>query len=451
MCQPRLLALFLGWVGVVVAGIDVTAQSLPPPSAPRTDWTIDEVLVAALAGHPLVQAARARVSASEGARRTATTLPNPIATYWMENTRFPGQGPLAGLDREISAYATLPLEPFLQRGSRAAQADGMIRAAQATATGAEHLVALEAAHAFYRVAVAQATVDAMREHRASVGELVTYLRTRVAQGASPERELIRAEVEQDRAETEVTLADVDLVRAQAALRPFLGGPDAAPGSLRVGGFEATTDRVPLAPLSEFTAHALRERPDMLTGRAKVDAAAGAIAVERSLVVRQLGATIGVKRTAGTNAMLAGMSVTVPLFDRNNGEIQRATAERLAAEQDVSWLERTIAGEIEAAYEAAARLAARLAAVQGASLTRAEESRRIAAAAYQEGAVTLLDLLDAARAATDARLTVARLAVAARESLFELGVAAGYDAMAAARLGGGSLPPASVAGLEGGVR
>ena len=223
----------------------------------------------------------------------------------------------------------------------------MIRAAQATATGAEHLVALEAAHAFYRVAVAQATVDAMREHRASVGELVTYLRTRVAQGASPERELIRAEVEQDRAETEVTLADVNLVRAQAALRPF-GRPDRAPGSLRVGGFEATTDRVPLAPLSEFTAHALRERPDLLTSRAKVDAAAGAIALERSLVVRQLGATIGVKRTAGTNAMLAGMSVTVPLFDRNNGEIQRATAERLAAEQDVSWLERTIAGEIEAA-------------------------------------------------------------------------------------------------------
>ena len=102
-------------------------------------------------------------------------------------------------------------------------------------------------------------------------------------------------------------------------------------------------------------------------------------------------------------------------------------------------------------EAAARLAARLAAVQGASLTRAEESRRIAAAAYQEGAVTLLDLLDAARAASDARLTVARLAVAARESLFELSVAAGYDAMAAARLGGGSLPPASAAGLEGGVR
>ena len=162
MCQPRLLALFLGWVGVVVAGIDVTAQSLPPPSAPRTDWTIDEVLVAALAGHPLVQAARARVSASEGARRTATTLPNPIATYWMENTRFPGEGPLTGLDREISAYATLPLEPFLQRGSRAAQADGMLRAAQATATGAEHLVALEAAHAFLGVAFALATVVALR-------------------------------------------------------------------------------------------------------------------------------------------------------------------------------------------------------------------------------------------------------------------------------------------------
>jgi outer membrane protein, heavy metal efflux system len=449
VCQSHLHALFLGCVTTVAIGTSATAQT-PPTSATRTDWTLEEVLTAALAQHPLVQAARAHVSASEGIRRTATTFPNPVATYWMENTRFPGQGPLTGLDREISAYGTLPLEPFLQRGSRRAQVNGEIRASEATVTSTEQRVALDAAHAFYRVALAQASVEAMRENRSAVEQLVGYLRTRVAQGANPEAELIRAEVEHDRADTDVTLAEVDLLRAQAALQPLLGDTVTPSMALRVTSPGSLTG-APLAPLSDFIAHALEQRPELLAGRAKVDAAAGAIAVERSLLVRQLGATFGVKRTAGTTAMVAGVSVTVPLFDRNRGEIQRATAERVAAEQELRWLERTINGEIEGAYQAAARLAAKVAAVQPTFLTRAEESRRIALAAYQEGAATLLQVLDTSRALTDARLIVARLASAAHESFFELGVAAGYDAKTAAQLGRSASPAVVGPRPEGGSR
>jgi outer membrane protein TolC len=103
----------------------------------------------------------------------------------MENTRFPGQGSLSGLDREISAYATLPLEPFLQRSSRLAQVNGEIRAAQATVSSTEQQVALDAAHAFFRVALAQASVDAVK-NRAAVDRLIAYLRDRVTQGANPE-------------------------------------------------------------------------------------------------------------------------------------------------------------------------------------------------------------------------------------------------------------------------
>ena len=433
MCNPRLHALLLGCLSIVAIGTSVSAQTVSPPSGPRTDWTLDDVLAAALAQHPSVQAARAQVSAAEGSRQTATAFPNPIATYWMENARFPGQGPLNGLDREISAYATLPLEPFLQRGSRVARTTSEFRAAEATVTGTEQQVALDAARAFYRVALAQASVDAVRENRAAVEQLVGYLRTRVAQGANPEGDLIRAEVERDCAETDVTLAEVDLLRAQATLRPFLGDTVTSLAELRVASLSAARDRAPLAPLGDFAAHALQQRAELRTGRAKVEAAAGAVALERSLLVRQLGATFGVKRTAGTNAMVGGVSVTVPLFDRNRGEIQRATGERLAAEQEVRWLERTINGEIEGAYQAAERLAARVAAVQPTLLARAEESQRIALGAYQEGAATLLQVFDASRALTDARLSVARLVAAASESVFELGVAAGYDAKTAARL------------------
>lgn len=347
-------------------------------------------------------------------------------------------------------YATLPLEPLLQRSSRTARADADIRAAQADVASAERNVAIEAAHVFYRVALAQASLQAVRENHAAVQELVDYLRTRVTQGASPEGEVIRAEVERDRAATEVTLAEVELLRAQAALRPLLGADGAPLATLRVTTPGAAPASTPLAPLPDFATRAMAQRPELLTSRARLAAATSAVDVERSVVIRQLGASFGLKRTGSTNGMVAGISMTVPLFDQNEGEIERATGERLAAEQELRWLERAITGEVEAAYQVSTQLTAQVAALQPAFLRRAEESRRIALGAYQEGAAPLLQVLDASRALTDARLTYARALVAANQSVFELGIAAGYDAMSAARLGQTAQPSADVA-RQGGSR
>ena len=168
-----------------------------------------------------------------------------------------------------------------------------------------------------------------------------------------------------------------------------------------------------------------------------------------MVVRQLGASFGMKRVGGINSMVGGISFAVPLFDRNRGEIQRATSEHLAAELETKWMERAIASEVEAEYQVSERLGARVTSLQQTFLRRAEESRQIALSTYQEGATTLLQVLDASRALNDARLTYARVLAAANESLFELGIAAGYDPKAAARLGRGLQQPATRA--DGGSR
>ena len=125
-------------------------------------------------------------------------------------------------------------------------------------------------------------------------------------------------------------------------------------------------------------------------------------------------------------MIAGLSVSVPLFDQNSGEIDRATADRLAAEREFAWIERVVVAEVIGAYEVARRLSARVADLQRTFLSRAEESSRITAAAYQEGGATLLQVLDASRTLAAARLSYSRAVFAQRESLFELKIAAGYD-------------------------
>ncbi len=129
---------------------------------------LSETLARAAAQHPLIEAARARVTAARGARRTAGTLPNPVLTYLVENLGGSGRSAATGLDRETQTYATLPLEPLFQRPPRVRRADEDVRAANADLARARQMVALGATRAFYRVAAAQVAVDAANEIRARV-------------------------------------------------------------------------------------------------------------------------------------------------------------------------------------------------------------------------------------------------------------------------------------------
>jgi cobalt-zinc-cadmium efflux system outer membrane protein len=421
-----LLRVRLFGLTVLVATPSVVVAQVPSaPSPVRSALTLEEALNSALTAHPLIQAARARVDAARGNRRTAGTLPNPVATYSVEDTAFPGQGPITRLETERSAYFTYPLESFFQRQPRMERADWAIQEAEGEVVGAHRRVAREVTRAFYKVALAQVAVTVAQESRVAVDRLVEYLRARVSQGASPEAELIRAEVERDQTATEVTLAEVELVRARAELQPLLGDASRSLDSLEVSVPESSTS-VPEPPaLEAFMQHA-SARPELVSARARVAGAQAALAHERKLVVREVGASFGVKRTSGVNSMIAGVNLSVPLFDTNSGEVGRATAQRIAAEQELAWAERAVAAEVSAAYDVARRLSAQLAALRGTFLSRADESSRLTLAAYQEGGATLLQALDASRTLAAARLVYSRAHFAQRESLIDLKVAAGYD-------------------------
>ncbi|MEP6593017.1 MAG: TolC family protein, partial [Acidobacteriota bacterium] len=391
-------------------------------------------MTAALANHPLIEAARARIDAAKGSRLSAGAFPNPSGTYWVENTGFPGQRIPASLDRETSLYATLPLEPLLQRPARVRRADEELHAADARLQIARRQVASDAVRAFYRVALAQAAVEGADANRAGLEQLVAYNRARVMEGATAEGDLIRVQVEAERVATEAVLARVELARAAADLRAFVGGAAGLPSSpLRVTVAPESAVRGPVSGFDEVVRRARDTRPELLEWRARLAAATADTDYERSLKFRQLGATVGVKRVAGVSSMVAGISLTIPLFDANRGGVQRATAERLAAGHELAAAERAVTADVEAAYEAARQLSHQVAVLQGSFLDRAEESRRITLAAYQEGATSLLQVLDTSRTLADAHLTFYKALFAQRQSTFDLAVAGGSEPEAALTL------------------
>jgi cobalt-zinc-cadmium efflux system outer membrane protein len=401
----------------------------------RREWTLESVLAAAADKNPLVEAARARLLAARGARRTAGALPNPIATYQVENTAFPGRPAPPGLNRETSTFLSVPLEGLYQRWPRVKRADEEIKAADAAVVIARRQVMLNAAHAFYRLALAQVGADVAAETSTALARLESLNRVRVREGAAAEGDLIRLQVELARAESDLVLEDVELSRARADLLPFLGDFDSnhtPPDSVRVVIDGARAAPIPLPPPTGLVATALRVRPELVEARARVAAAGAESRYQRTLTIRQLGATFGSKRINGENSMIAGLSLPIPLFDQNRGEVQRASAERVAAEQELAWGERTLSAQVQAAYDAANKLSAQAARLQESFLSRAEEARRITLTAYEEGAATLLQVLDATRALGDARVTYYRILFEQRQSLLDLAAAVGEDPALAPR-------------------
>jgi cobalt-zinc-cadmium efflux system outer membrane protein len=391
--------------------------------------------------HPAIQAAQARVRVAEGSRATAGRVGNPVLSYQVENTAFPAAGSVAGVDRETMEMAMLPLEPFYLRGSRVARTEAEVRAARAEADRERQRVALEAADAFYRVAFARVTATTGQDLVAWLDSLVAYNRARAREGVAAEADLLRSSLERDRAAAEATMADADLARASAKLASFLGAPR------QFAAMNVVAGEAPLAFPAAFTRDSaafdttaegavglllssLSLRPDVRAAREREAAAVAAIGTERRMLFREVGATLGVKQMMGTNSMIAGLSLPFPLFDQNRGEVARATAERDVARHDLAAQQRFAYAEI-AGTAAAARLLtdrAETLARPGAEglLARADEMRRIALGAYREGAIPLVQVLDAARAWGETRLTFYRTLYAQHQAVLSLVVANGGD-------------------------
>jgi len=329
------------------------------------------------------------------------------------------------MDRETMVTAMLPLEPLYQRWSRVSGANADVRAAEADAQAERQRIGMDATRAFYRTARAQVALEVARDLKTWLDSGVAYNRARGKEGVAAEADLIRSELERDRANVDATMQEADLARARADLTVFLNEEPDAP--FLVAAFDAPLALPEVAPTNRTGS----ARPDIRAARERVAAAGSGVTTERASLIRQLGITLGTKRSAGTTSLMAGISMPFPLFDQNRGAIARAAAERDAAGFELAAQERIGRAEIVGSAEAARLLTERAGVLTDTSRgqgyrARADEARRIALGAYREGAVPLIQVIDAARAWGEARVAFYQILYAQHESIVELLVAEGVD-------------------------
>lgn len=351
-----------------------------------------EALEAMLDESPRLRAARLAADAGEGDVTTAGTPENPVLS-------FDFMGLLSGEPTSGDTTSNLGLSQTLPWPG---QLDARVRAARARLAADRSLVDVVRAYARLDLLRAYVALVAAQDREGSLGEAERHLaavaevvRARATAGAGRRWDAVRVDAELAALRATRDGAHADVLAAGGRITALLGRPDLHPRASETLGTLAHT-RVP----RDASTH-----PRLLAARRETEAAEAALSAERAWVVPPIDLRIGTAVSTGPlgGYLVGGFSFPLPIFDRNQGAIERAEATARAAHE----AEDASLAEITAAQRAAERALA----TREAALARFDEGVTsslgsigdMAETAFRGGEIDVFELLDAVRATRELRL------------------------------------------------
>lgn len=412
-CRVRWLALLAPLlVAAPLAG--VRGQPASPPLA------LTDALALARARHPALAAAAARRRVVVERARQDAALPNPVLEWRRENMGSP-------LQRDAFVTVAQPLDLTGRRFALRAEVGDLDRRAVADSVAVTREVEAAAARAYWRASLARALLALAGEQRADADRLAAFEADRAREGAVAELLAMRTRVEAERARLVEAVARAELARAMAELARATGVPPdslPAPAALEpappaVGPLPATG-----AALAAALADARAGRSELAAYRAAADAAGHRLAAERRGILADVVAVAGTKQTSGFATRVLGLSVPLPLLNRNGAGMASAAGARDLVRAELRGAESAVVAEVTAAVEGYRALLDAQPAGAESLAARATEVARIADAAYAAGGGSLLELLDARRARAETLAAVLRWVADLRLARVELQRAVG---------------------------
>lgn len=356
-------------------------------------------LLAQLERMPATIEAGASLDAAQARVRQARVRPNPVLGLDVENAY--GSGPYSGLD---NADMTLALSQDLELWGRRSM---RIDAARAEAGAVELQRDLAVIDAAGRLALVYAEAEAA-QRRAELAEETLALTVADARAAL-------ALVEQGREPLLRGIqAEAEAASARAAHDEARAERDAAYARLAaVAMIPVTVTRIDDSLLDQppaATSRTVSEAPTVRVAQAQRMAADRRVEVQRTQARPDVNASIGIRRFEAekATALTFGVSLPLPLFDRNRGNIEAAQAEFRVAEA------RLMSARQEAQADRAAALARLSASVSrvgaaDAGVSAAEEAYRLSRIGFEAGRISQVELRMTRAALVNARSA----AVAAR--------------------------------------
>ncbi len=358
--------------------------------------TEEEAVGIALWNNPAFQADMAQLGLSRAELVQSGLLRNPVMSLL-----FP-VGP-----KQLEMSANWAIEAIWQRPRRIAAARlDLERTAESLISNGLDLVR-DARIAYWEAVVAERRALLAEESSALRGRIAELVEFRLRAGDVSELESFAARTERDVAQEQAGRSKNESAIAKERLRSILGlGPKASGvASGLVSGFEITPveREVPALPeVSAVVARALASRPDLRAIELGLEAARERVGLDRW---SYLNATVVVDANAkGTEGFEAGPGLqgSIPIFDRNQGLIQRADAAVEKATKDQLALKHRIELEVTESYARVIQARESLDSWRRTILPSLTESVGLTEQTYNAGEVSYLFYLESTRQRLAAR-------------------------------------------------
>ena len=374
---------------VVVLALAATANAAEIPE-PTGELTLSAAVDAAMRGNPDLAASAYDLKAGQARVTQAGLRPNPQLGLEFEN--FAGSGTARATE---TLETTLTLSQVVELGGKrgwrrtVAQADLDVLTIEQRARQLDVLA--EVTRRFVDVVSAQERVNVAAEASALTQASLDAIGSRVDAGRSPEAERSRARIANTRARIEQRQAESELQGARVVLAALWGS--AAP--------RFTTARAVLFDLPPvLSLGALTERieatPDLLLFASDARLREAELRLARAQARPNLSFSLGVRRFEETSdtGLVAGFSMGLPAFDRNQGAIREAQArlEQSQALREAALLR--IRASLFAIYQELITTRARVESLRTEALTQAQLALDQTRSGYERGRFSFLELASA---------------------------------------------------------
>ncbi|MBN8543653.1 MAG: TolC family protein [Alphaproteobacteria bacterium] len=369
---------------------------LSPTAYAQQALQLDDAIAEALEHSPAMNSAKARVKASAGERTQAGAYPNPELGIEAEN--IGGDAPYDGFQSAEMTYGvTQQIEMW---GKRSARKDAAHFGYDVAALDAEAIrldVIRDVSVAYADAVAAQEKERYADEQHRIAGEELKSVSRRVAEAASPLMQRSKAEITVATSKFAQEEAKQEALVARKQLAVLMGRPQLSE-ALATDAFFAVES--PKTVEEEL----LKATPDWVRWEREKKRATSLLELEKANALPDPTVNLGVRQFRDTDdkAFVLGVSLPIPVFDSNRGNIERARAEvsRSESDQQLALLDRQkdfarLQGALGTAYLQAISL-------RDTIIPAAEQAFGQSRYGYGAGKFQYLEVLDAQRTLFDAR-------------------------------------------------
>jgi len=376
-------------LGAVALGAMVVSAPVPTP-AEEAPLTFQSALDLALANNLDLAAARRGRAVREAEVRAAGQHPNPDLVF--ESTKdTPHQ--MLSLD--------IPFEPW-KRSARIDLAREELSLADVDDAAAVQALRRSVRMAFYGLLAADEGASLATSMWEVAGRVREVAQARFEEGAAPRIDVMAADLGLARARADLELARSARLSAQAELNGVLNRPPTQP--LAVAG--DTAEGAPLPPVDKALARAAAANAELRAAEREVvieDRRLGLLKAERlPTPVFSVGAVFNAPGEFDVGYR-AGLSLAVPVFDRNQGQIAGSLARGNQARLRRDALRRSVEARAFAAHARALAQRAQVAAYRETLLPTATTIESLAEEAYRLGRSPVLAVFEAQRTLRDTKV------------------------------------------------